>query len=275
MADTIRTKAELVLLMADNSTGDISPQDIRDFVVSNNVQEVQAESAPAVLDPLTDFFLAFTGCNDLTLTTIAAYGERTLSVANATGADMVINADAGETIEGLSSITVADEAFILLGAEASGTNWLTLFRTDIDAPPDDFCLGYFNESVSITNIIADTYVDVNESLTEGLKSDDFSVIGDELVYSGEDKVFAVDVSAAAGKTMGSIENYTFALSKNGTPQAPTIGIALTNGVKDTLPLQLVVTLSDGDTLKAQVRGEGTSDDLIVTDLSIRTMEIVT
>ena len=275
MADTIRTKAELVLLMADNSTGDISPQDIRDFVVSNNVQEVQAESAPAVLDPLTDFFLAFTGCNDLTLTTIAAYGERTLSVANATGADMVINADAGETIEGLSSITVADEAFILLGAEASGTNWLTLFRTDIDAPPDDYAIGYFNESVSITNIIADTYVDVNENMVQGLKSADFSVIGDELLYSGENKTFAVDVVASAGKTMGSIENYTFALVKNATPQTPTIGIALTNGVKDTLPLNPIVMLTDGDTLKVQVRGEGTSDDLIVTDLSIRTMEIVT
>lgn len=34
MADTIRTKAELLLLLADNSTFDISEQDMRDLLVS-------------------------------------------------------------------------------------------------------------------------------------------------------------------------------------------------------------------------------------------------
>ena len=275
MADSIRTKDELIALMADNSTGDISPQDLRDFIVSNNVKQVQEESSPAVLVAETDVLLAFPGCSTLDVTTIAAYGNRALEVVNASGGDLVITPAGGETIENAGSLTLADEAYIVLGAEISTTNWLTLIRTDIQRPPDDFCMGYFNESIAITNIITDTYVDVNETLTQGLKSADFSVIGDELLYAGEDKTFAIDVTAAAGKTMGSVENYTFAISKNGTPQAPTIGIALTNGVKDTLPLSLVVTLSDGDTLKVQVKGEGTSDDLIVTDLSIRATEIVT
>ncbi len=34
MVDTVRTEAELLSLFADNSTGAISPQDLRDFVVS-------------------------------------------------------------------------------------------------------------------------------------------------------------------------------------------------------------------------------------------------
>ena len=34
MADTIRTKSALQTLLADNVAGDISPQDIRDFLVS-------------------------------------------------------------------------------------------------------------------------------------------------------------------------------------------------------------------------------------------------
>lgn len=34
MTDTIRTKAELLALLADNTTGDITPQDIRDMLVS-------------------------------------------------------------------------------------------------------------------------------------------------------------------------------------------------------------------------------------------------
>lgn len=34
MPDTVRTKAELLTLFPDNTTQEISPQDIRDFVVS-------------------------------------------------------------------------------------------------------------------------------------------------------------------------------------------------------------------------------------------------
>lgn len=34
MADTQRTKAQLLVLMADNVTGNISPQDLRDFIVT-------------------------------------------------------------------------------------------------------------------------------------------------------------------------------------------------------------------------------------------------
>lgn len=273
MAETLRTKPELLALMADNATGDITPQDMRDFIASNNVQEVQAPSAPAVLDPLTDFLLALPGCNTLDLSTVAAYGNRSLQIANASGGDLVVNAAGGETIEGTSSITLADQAFVLLGAESVAPNWLTIIRTDVSEPPFDFCLGYFNESVAITNIVSTVYVDINDSLTQGPKSPDFVVIGDELIYSGADKIYAIDVSASAGKTLGSNENYTFALSLNGTPQDPTMGAALANGVKTTVPLQTIVVLTDGDTLKVQVRGDTTSDDLIVTDLSIRATEI--
>jgi hypothetical protein len=34
MTDTVRTQSEILALLADNTTGDISPQDIRDMVVS-------------------------------------------------------------------------------------------------------------------------------------------------------------------------------------------------------------------------------------------------
>ena len=34
MADTIRTRAELIALLPDNASGDISPQDLRDFLIS-------------------------------------------------------------------------------------------------------------------------------------------------------------------------------------------------------------------------------------------------
>lgn len=37
MVDTIRTSAQILNLFADNTSGDISPQDLRDFVVSTGV----------------------------------------------------------------------------------------------------------------------------------------------------------------------------------------------------------------------------------------------
>src|SRR6185436_2051447 len=44
MVDTLRTRAALVSLLADNSTGDIDPQDIRDLLYSTGV----AASASAI-----------------------------------------------------------------------------------------------------------------------------------------------------------------------------------------------------------------------------------
>lgn len=37
MADTARTQAALLLLLADNTTGNISPQNLRDLVVSGPI----------------------------------------------------------------------------------------------------------------------------------------------------------------------------------------------------------------------------------------------
>lgn len=39
MADTIRTRADLVALMADNITGDASPQDFRDWLISTEAAD--------------------------------------------------------------------------------------------------------------------------------------------------------------------------------------------------------------------------------------------
>ena len=45
MTDTARTLSALLTLLADNAAGDISPQDLRDFVVSEWVYDAQAQPA--------------------------------------------------------------------------------------------------------------------------------------------------------------------------------------------------------------------------------------
>lgn len=58
MADTQRTRAQILSLFADNVTGNISPQDLRDFVVT--VMEDEFSNAgdfwkqPSVMDTTTD-----------------------------------------------------------------------------------------------------------------------------------------------------------------------------------------------------------------------------
>jgi len=271
MPDEIRTKDQLIALMADNSTGDITPQDMRDFVVSNNVQEIQQDTSPAVLDSHSDVFLAQAGCNALTLTTLADYGERNLQIFNNSGGDLVITPDGAETIGGEASTTLADKSYLLLGGDA-GTEWLVLVRTDNNPPPPDYCLAYFNESVAVTTILVGTYVDINEFLLEGTKTDAFSISSDEITYNGDDKNFSVDVSASVEKQGGGDQDYTFAVAINDVIQVPTMGRTFKNKAAS-IPLQSIVSLTDGDVLNVQVRGDTTSDDVIVYDLTIRLTEI--
>jgi len=54
MVDTPRTRSSILSLFADNTTGDISPQDLRDFVVSIAFYELTAEETAAGVTP-TDY----------------------------------------------------------------------------------------------------------------------------------------------------------------------------------------------------------------------------
>lgn len=53
MADTIRTRADLVTILADNVTGDISPQDIRDFLVSCILRNTGSGADQYIIKPQT------------------------------------------------------------------------------------------------------------------------------------------------------------------------------------------------------------------------------
>ena len=66
MVDTVRTKAALQALFADNSSGDISPQDLRDFLVTTYADggiNVVADHG-AVGDGVTDDTAAFQAAID-------------------------------------------------------------------------------------------------------------------------------------------------------------------------------------------------------------------
>ena len=47
MTDTLRTRAALVTLLADNTSGDISPQDHRDQLISSQLRACNTYTASA------------------------------------------------------------------------------------------------------------------------------------------------------------------------------------------------------------------------------------
>ena len=276
MANQIRTKDELLALFADNTTGLITPQDMRDFVVSNLVAEGQIETTPGqTMSAFTDVFLADVGASSMILPTIADFGSRFLSVINASGGSLQVDAAGGETIDGNAFTTLDDEQYLSLAAKEGSTDWITLINTsEPDVAPNDYALGTITDSVAITNIIGGTYVDVNDAMLEAQVSPDFTVSASQITFNGPSpKLFAIDVALTAGKTMGSIESYTVALILNTILNGPTMGISFSNGVADNVGLHNIQQLSDGDDVKIQIRGDTTSDDLIVTDLILRLTEI--
>lgn len=65
MADTIRSRAALLALLADNTTGDISPQDMRDVLVSIHgvYGEIRVEAGAAAQGSISTTPAKITGWN--------------------------------------------------------------------------------------------------------------------------------------------------------------------------------------------------------------------
>ena len=272
MPDTIRTKAELLTLFADNSIHAITPQILRDFVVSNQVNQGQTETTPGqTIADDTDVFLAQPGATDVFLGLAADYGDRFLAIINKSGGDLTINITGGDTIDGGASIIISDSSFAILGIVVAN-EWLTVINTGAD--PDEYAQGQFSGSVAVTNIISGTFADINEALVAGEVSSQFTVGAGEITYNGSSpQRFAVGASISAGKTAGATMNYTYSLAINSVPTGPTITATLANATFGTSHLQDIVTLDTNDTIKLQVRGDITDDDIVVGDLILTLTEI--
>lgn len=271
MTETIRTKQELLGIFADSNANRIVKQDIRDFIVSNLVEEIQYESVIAAIDSLSDTVVALPGCTTLILPLTSSYGDRQLRIINISGADVVIGAEVGDTIDDGASVLLSDKQFLIVGKNAS--NWISLINTSADAPAE-YALAIIQDSAAVTDISDGVYVDIDDDMTSEAASIQMLVGANEVTYVGtESKTFAYSISLAATKIGGSPEVYTFSLVLNGTPIAPKITANMANAVLAVVCLSGIVDLAADDEVKLQVRGDGTADDLVVADLHLRLTEI--
>ena len=274
MPDTIRTKQELLDIFADADLHRITKQDIRDFIVSNHVAASQVENTPSQeMEALSDIFVAVPGATSMILPITTEYGDRIASVINISGGDLTINTQFSETIDGQSSTTLADAQFALFaGAEVEVGNWATLVNTTPISDPDEYALAVIAGSGATTNIIDNTYADINDVLVDVAESLNMVIGANEVTYVGiENKLFAIDASlfiAANG------DQYTSAIVVNGSPVAE-MQQDLSNAKSGSCSLFTIIQLVTNDTIKVQVRGDGTDNDVGIPDMHLRLTEIRT
>lgn len=127
MADTVRTLSALQTLLADNTSGDISPQDVRDFLVSVYGLDYSTEVSVTTTATLTigQRHVCSGTSADYTVTLPAASGNagQRLQVRMASGLTKLVTVDGNSTelIDGSQTrVMWANEVAVL---ECDGTGW--------------------------------------------------------------------------------------------------------------------------------------------------------
>ncbi len=131
MADTARDKAALLALLADNTSGDISPQDMRDVLVSilgyAETTSV-ATSTHDVVDADHIIHVAYTTTGVVTVRVMSdqVVKGRAFTIkdagGNASANNISVTSEGAETFDGAASVTMSTDHEILR-LYSDGTNW--------------------------------------------------------------------------------------------------------------------------------------------------------
>ena len=273
MADQVKSKAQLLSDFSDNTTGLITPQTLRNFVVSNLSVEREGSVVPVTISSFTDLFVADPGCSGTTLPAVADFGDRSLVIINNAGSGHVITADGSDTIAGNATLVLEEQSVTSLAAIPGSNDWLIIFNTGDLTPPNEHALAYIEAGTNTTIISDATWSDINDTMTSGPSSADLVAGGTGILFNGaETKLFDVSVSIGTEKTAGGHSDYSFAIAINDTPVSPIVANEFDNKFVSTT-LFNIITLNPGDTLKVQIRGDGNSDNVIVQHLNLRMTEI--
>ena len=129
MADTKRTLAALTALFADNTAGDISAQDLRDFLISvYGSRRVDNVTADTTLTTDHDVLAvdASGGARTITLPDRATNEGKTYTIKRTSASNNVVVSRAGtDTIEGATSKTLGSQ-YATITLLAGTAVWLIL-----------------------------------------------------------------------------------------------------------------------------------------------------
>lgn len=132
MADTIRTKAQVLALMPDNNSGQVSPQDMRDFIVSIydavsalNTRTLTSNATLASTDHVV-LVDATNGAVTVTLPLAAArLSEFCIKKTDSSANAVTVDGNGGETIDDATTF-VLTEQYDAIRIFSDGTEWWVL-----------------------------------------------------------------------------------------------------------------------------------------------------
>lgn len=135
MADTVSLRSALVALLADNSSGDISPQDLRNFLISallRNVVEITSADSPYTVTDNNVIILANATSAVITINLPALPADPSaqpyvlfIKKIDVSGNAVTIDGDAAETIEGATTKSLATQYThaLLINGSAEWYDW--------------------------------------------------------------------------------------------------------------------------------------------------------
>jgi len=226
MADTIRTESELLILFADNSTGDISAQDMRDFVVSiyddagggggggtvqgsDGTYDIQATAEGATAGNAR-------GENSVDLQTNRAAANQV-----AAGANSVISGGRNNKI----ASTFANDCTISGGV----SNYCNGYFATIGGGSGNISYGYYSTVVGGENNESNGQWDVtggyncttstsgNGCLIIGENTNITGSVADSVAFGSNNAITGGDFSFVHGFATSVVGSYSFALCRGTTP----------------------------------------------------------
>lgn len=130
MADTVRTFTDLIALFANNTAGDISPQDVRDLIVSAfgwwPIRTVTG-NATLTLDDRLVFVDGLAADATITLPDPATCPGKVFVIKLISAAHGMIITPAAGTLDGAASVTIGTR-WLTRAVISDGTNWLFEIR---------------------------------------------------------------------------------------------------------------------------------------------------
>lgn len=297
-------KLEIATLFPDNTTFDITPADLRNYLDSQVDSSLAfktevVSSTPFTIADDTDLVIANPGSSVLNLPTIANFKSRGLTLFNESGGIVTANATGGDTVGGMPSTMAADDFGAVI--VPSGTNWVSiidssrfqlsaLLDTTITSPvagdmlrydgstwvnqsARQFAYFYEEDSTATTTIsAANTFVDVNGTLTKHADSEaaDLNVSGVTVTWTGtETSKFLIQFNVSAESASSNNLKYQFRLIQNGaTPIFGKTEMNASNVRADSGSICTLVELATNDTVAIQVAAVGHTTNIEVEEITI-------
>ena len=292
----LRTKSELLALFADNTSGDISAEDLRDFVDSNLALDIQtiALAFDTVLDK-SDLVYLSTGANIIELPDIANFKNRALIIYSDTIGLSQINAAAGQSIESQSSRFLKTGDSVTIAPQVINPNNWALISTRINELVDlrDTPISYLgqalkylrvNATADATEFVERSYAGANEegnALTTTINvagtfepincnmtgsANDFTIASNAATYTGADtKPFLFTFSVSVSRQNGVLSQLVVKAFIDGTTGIPgqCSFNATDNGVNENDGVGVVsgfVELANGESIEIEIANVvGTTD----------------